>query len=79
MANDAAAMPSDQTAASIAPASVRRRSDAIPSSGSSSALFSIIHMPPRLEVAGLAVVREEFLPDGDTGHVLFWAERSPSR
>jgi hypothetical protein len=32
-----------------------------------------------LEAAGLAVVREEFVPEGDTGHVLFWAERSPSR
>ncbi|WP_406300556.1 hypothetical protein [Embleya sp. NBC_00888] len=26
--------------------------------------------------AGLTVLHEEFVPEGDTGHVLFWARRS---
>ncbi|WP_433894601.1 class I SAM-dependent methyltransferase [Streptomyces sp. CA-111067] len=28
-----------------------------------------------LEVAGLDVTHEEFVPEGDSGHVLFWARR----
>ncbi|WP_042377390.1 hypothetical protein [Streptacidiphilus melanogenes] len=31
--------------------------------------------PTWLVRAGLDVVLEEFVPEGDTGHVLFWARR----